>query len=236
MEMAGASVVKTAEVLRAIEKTTKPAVENKFAKLEDIPDIIAGRVAAIIVNYDNDSLGRVSDSKAEQKKVRVKYLGHYAEVLEIPVYYLYKGEIEGIKKNLYLHPQAQTLKAAGAFQDSIRDLAAGLKRSRISQVVLGGVDEGQVVADAAMVLKKSGLEVHLMEDVYLETEGAPGPGKLDRLYHSGIVPSSFKIFVYDATEGIQSVLPKRWREMFREKLDKKEILWVDELPFVRDSQ
>jgi hypothetical protein len=42
--------------------------------------------------------------------------------------------------------------------------------------------------------------------------------------------------VAPSLEGIQAVLKKRWRKMFRAKFAKKEILWVDDLPFVRDSQ
>lgn len=190
----------------------------------------------MIVNYDDESLERISDPKKESKMVRMKYLNHYAEVLEIPVYYLYSGSVEQIKKDMHLSPQVNFLKVDRSFPESAKDLASSLKNKKISQAVVGGVDEDGVVPALASVLNKSGLEVHLMEDAYFKSGRTSNQGELDRLYHSGIVPSSFKMFMYDADEGIQSILKPRWREMFRDKLDKKEIIWVDELPFVKDSQ
>ncbi len=236
MQMAGANIVKTAEVIRAIENSDKPATENKFEKMKDIPDIDVDKVAAVIVNYDDESLEKVSDPKKEQKKVRIKYLNHYAEVLEIPVYYLYDGSVEQIKRDMHLSLQVEFVKAENSYQKSIQELAASLKKKKISQAVIGGIDEDKSVQSSAAILVKRGLEVHLMEDVYFENGGAEDGGELDNLYHSGVVPSSFKMFIYDAAEGIQSVLKKRWQEMFRAKHDKKEIVWVDELPFVKDSQ
>jgi len=236
MQMAGANIVKTAEVIRAIENSDKPAIENKFKKLNDIPDIDVDKVAAVIVNYDDESLETVSDAKKEQKRERIKYLNHYAEVLEIPVFYLYIGSVEQIKKDMHFPTQVEFRKAENSYPKSMQELAASLKNKKISQAVIGGIDEDKSVQHSAAILIKKGLEVHLMEDVYFKNEGAADQAELDNLYRSGVVPSSFKMFIYDAAEGIQSVLKKRWQEMFKAKHDKKEILWVDELPFVKDSQ
>ena len=236
MQLAGANIVKTAEVIGAFENSGQPNIENKFKKMRIVPDLDADKVAVMIVNYDDESLERISDPKKESKMVRMKYLNHYAEVLEIPVYYLYSGSVEQIKKDMHLSPQVSFLKIDRSFPESAKDLASSLKNKKISQAVVGGVDEDGVVLALASVLNKSGLEVHLMEDAYFKSGRTSNQGELDRLYHSGIVPSSFKMFVYDADEGIQSILKPRWREMFRDKLDKKEIIWVDELPFVKDSQ
>ncbi len=236
MQLAGANIVETAEVIRAIENSDKPAIENKFKKMNDIPDIDVNKVAVVIVNYDDESLENVSDTKKEQKKERIKYLNHYAEVLEIPVFYLYDGRVEQVKKDMHLPLQVQFLKADNSYQKSTLELAASLKNKKISQVVIGGIDKDKSVQYSAAILIKKGIEVHLMEDVYFKNGGAADQGELDSLYHSGVVPSSFKMLIYDAAEGIQSVLRKRWQEMFKAKHDKKEIVWVEELSFVRDSQ
>jgi hypothetical protein len=236
MQMAGAEIVKTAEVIRAFENSGQPNVENTFKKMRTVPDLEADKVAIVIVNYDDQSLERSFDPKKEPKMVRMKYLNHYAEVFEIPVYYLYSGSVEHIKKGMHLPPQVNFLKIERSFAESAKDLASSLKNKKISQVVIGGFDEDGVVRDSASTLAMSGLEVHLMEDVYFKKGSPSNQGELDRLYHSGVVPSSFKMFVYDADEGIQAILKPRWREMFRDKLNKKEIIWVDELPFVKDSQ
>jgi nicotinamidase-related amidase len=236
MQMAGARLVKTAEAIWAIENTGIPAIENKFEKAKGLPDIEADKAAILIVNYDDESLAKVSDPKKEQKKTRIKYLNHYAEVLEIPVYYLHDSGVKEIKKDLHLCPQVQFMNNAGSYQKSVEDLARILENRKVLKIVLGGIDEDSVVQGSALALNKSGFEVHLMEDVYFRDGGMTTWTELDGLYHSGIIPSSFKMFIYDATEGIQAVIKKRWREMFRSKLAKKEILWVDELPFVKDSQ
>jgi nicotinamidase-related amidase len=236
MQMAGAKIVKTREVIRAIENSDVPEIENNFRKMKDVPDIDVDKIAVVIINYEDESLEKVSDPKKEQKKERIKYLNHYAEVLAIPVYYLYNGSIEKVKKNMYLPSQVQFLKADRSYQKSCEELAASLGDKKISQAAIGGVDENGVVRDSASILKRNGLEVHLMEDVYFKNGGTEDHRALDRLYHSGVVPSSFKILIYDAAEGIQSVLKKRQQEMFKAKLDKKEIVWVEELSFVKDSQ
>lgn len=236
MQMTGVHFVKTSEAIRAIENSDIPAGKNEFEKLTYIPDIEADRVAAVIVNYDDDSLENVSDPKKEQKKIRIKYLNHYAEVLEIPVYYLHDGTVDEIKKNMPLPSQVHFLEVAGTYQSSIKELATVLQKERISQAVLGGIEEGKAVEDTVLVLSQHGFQVHLMEDAYFKNGGTTERGTFDSLYLSGAIPSSFKMFIYDATDGIQAVLKKRWREMFRAKLVKKEIIWVDELPYVKDSQ
>jgi nicotinamidase-related amidase len=236
MQMTGVRIIKTAEAIRAIENSGIPAEENGFEKLTYIPDIDADKVAAVIINYDDESLERVSDPKKEQKKIRLVNLNHYAEVLEIPVYYLHDGRVDDIKKDMPLPSQVGFLEVTGDFQSSLEKLAAILQKGRISQVVLGGIEEDKAVEGAVPVLSRHGLQVHVMEDAVFKNGGTTEPGGFDGLYRSGAIPSSFKMFIYDATEGIQAVLKKRWREMFRAKLAKKEITWVDELPFVKDSQ
>ena len=124
MQLAGANIVETAEVIRAIENSDKPAIENKFKKMNDIPDIDVNKVAVVIVNYDDESLENVSDTKKEQKKERIKYLNHYAEVLEIPVFYLYDGRVEQVKKDMHLPLQVQFLKADNSYQKLTLELAA----------------------------------------------------------------------------------------------------------------
>ena len=236
MQMAGVHIVKTAEAIRAIENSDIPAEENEFEKLTYIPDIDADRVAVIIINYDDESLARVSDPKKEQKKIRIANLNHYAEVLEIPVYYLYDGRVDEIKKNMHLPSQVHFLEAAGTYQGSIQELAVILQKEKISQAVLGGIEEDKAVEGAVPVLRRHGFQVHLMEDATFKDGGTTDRAGFDTFYRSGAIPCSFKMFIYDATDGIQAVLKKRWRDMFRAKLAKKEIIWVDELPFVKDSQ
>jgi nicotinamidase-related amidase len=236
MQMAGVHIVQTAEAIRAIENSSTPAVKNTWERRPDTPDIEADTVAAVIVNYDDESLEKVSDPKKAQKKVRMANLNHYAEVLEIPVYYLWNGPVEEIKKDMYLPLQARFLQAPDGYRSAVQALAAILQKEKISQVVLGGIEEDQAVTVAASVLTESGFQVHLMEDVVFKDGGTMEPDAFAGFYLSGAIPSSFKMFIYDATEGIQAVIKKRWREMFKVKLAKKEITWVDELPFVKDSQ
>jgi len=236
MQMAGVRIVKTAEAIRAIENSGIPVGAAGFEKRTPLPDIEAGRVAAVIINYDDKSLERAADPKKEQKKIRIGQLNHYAEVLEIPVYYLHAGRVDGLKKAMHLPPQVHFLEAAVSYPEPIKKLAVVLRGAKVSQVALGGIEENTIVEGAVSLLVESGLQVHVMEDVVLEDGGTAEEGAFDNLYRAGAVPCSFKMFIYDATEGIQAVIKKRWREMFRAKLAKKEILWVDELPFVRDSQ
>ena len=236
MQMAGVRIVKTAEAIRAIENSGIPVGAAGFEKRTPLPDIEAGRVAAVIINYDDKSLERAADPKKEQKKIRIGQLNHYAEVLEIPVYYLHAGRVDGLKKAMHLPPQVHFLEAAVSYPEPIKKLAVVLRDAKVSQVVLGGIEENTIVEGAVSLLVESGLQVHVMEDVVLEDGGTAEEGAFDNLYRAGAVPCSFKMFIYDATEGIQAVIKKRWREMFRAKLAKKEILWVDELPFVKDSQ
>ncbi len=236
MQLTGVHIVKTAEAIRAIENSDIPAGKNEFEKPTYIPDINADRVAAVIINYDDESLEKASDPKREQKKIRIANLNQYAEVLEIPVYYLHDGRVDEIKKNMYLPSQVHFLEVAGAYQSSIQELADILQKEKISQAVLGGIEEDRVVEGAVLALSRHGFQVHLMEDATFKDGGTTDQAGFDTFYRSGAIPSSFKMFIYDATDGIQAVLKKRWRDMFREKLAKKEIIWVDELPFVKDSQ
>ncbi|MBP1766186.1 MAG: hypothetical protein H6P98_301, partial [Candidatus Aminicenantes bacterium] len=152
MQMAGVRIVKTAEAIRAIENSGIPVGAAGFEKRTPLPDIEAGRVAAVIINYDDKSLERAADPKKEQKKIRIGQLNHYAEVLEIPVYYLHAGRVDGLKKAMHLPPQVHFLEAAVSYPEPIKKLAVVLRGAKVSQVALGGIEENTIVEGAVSLL------------------------------------------------------------------------------------
>jgi len=137
---------------------------------------------------------------------------------------------------LHLPTQAHFLEAAVSYPEPIKKLAVVFRDAKVSQVVLGGIEENTIVKGPSRSLLRTDSRFTSWKTSSSRDGGTAEEGAFDNLYRAGAVPCSFKMFIYDATEGIQAVIKKRWREMFRAKLAKKEIIWVDELPFVKDSQ
>lgn len=237
MEMIGAGVVKTEAVVQAVETGGKLEINNSFRPVKFIPDIDYRKEALVIVNFDDQSYSAVDDPKKEPaKRKRIQYTTHLADVFNIPVYFLYDGSITDVSGQLYIPPELQFIQADFKGQKALKALEQALRSRGITQVILGGVDEGRKLFELAKKLQSDRFEVYLMEDAVL-ADGGPDQAELDRLYRQGVIPSSLKIFMYDTTETVKfSDWPAGWRETYFGKIDKGEIYYIDALEWVKDAQ
>ncbi|MCX7746424.1 MAG: cysteine hydrolase [Clostridia bacterium] len=236
MDKAGAAIVTTSDIVSAIEKGKKIPKEYGIAGMGTIPDIKAASEAIVIVNFDDESLALLDDPKKEAKIQRIQYLTHIAECMDLPIYFVYDGSIEKTKELLYIPKHLQWVKIKNILDKNLLESIQSLKSKNVEQIVFGGIDEKDQVIRASQIGKLFGFEVHLMEDAYFK-EGGTVQQKLDNLYRIGVIPSSVKMVFYDTTGSISPEdVPREWVERVEQKLINGDIPFVEDLPFVIDTQ
>ncbi|MCX7749504.1 MAG: isochorismatase family protein [Clostridia bacterium] len=236
MEMSGAGISLTKDLMNAVEKGVALPKAQNIHTYKTIPDLERSKEAIFVVNFDDESLQSVTDPKKDAKIMRIQYLTHYADIMQLPIYFLYDGSMENTKKMLFIPPTAQFLKTDKTLFCTSRKVLADLKSKNINQIVMGGIDENEQVVSAAQILKSIQLEVYLMEDAYFKN-GGTDYSILNKMYKRHIIPSSLKMFFYDSTESASiDDIPMDMVERYFAKLDSGAISYIESLPFVRDSQ
>ncbi|MCX7746041.1 MAG: cysteine hydrolase [Clostridia bacterium] len=234
MEMIGAKIVKTSDTVNAFENGHALSTEKQVRPLERNPDVNPSKLIYLVMNVDDGSLASLDDPKKEAKMARIRYLTQYADIFNIPTYFIYDDSIEFLKKELYIPSEVQFIKAVYSFKKTLNDLCTSLKKND-NQVALAGIDENDLVIDSALQLARRGLEVHLMEDAFFHAGGTDSK-ELFELYRKRVIPSSFKMIFYDHHEtSALEEWPKEWADLYLYKIDiTKEIGWVETLPFITD--
>ncbi|MCX7749499.1 MAG: isochorismatase family protein [Clostridia bacterium] len=234
MELAGARLVKTEDVVKSVEGFGKLDYYKNPGKDKNYIDMVASKEAIVVANFDDESFEAVNDPKKDAKLLRIQHLSQYAEILDMPAYFIYDGSIEKVKPYLNNASQVHFIKAEKSIQKSLKDVMKSLKEQNITQVAVGGIDEKNITFDAAKAFENNRFDVHFLEDSVFETGGVQDKD-LNSLYRHQVIPSSLKIFFYDTTEHITTV-PAAWLDRMIPKYEQGLVVWVDLLPFVKDSQ
>lgn len=92
------------------------------------------------------------------------------------------------------------------------EIHARLKELKVKQIVLAGCETDVCVLQSALGLLEMGYQVFLLEDIVFTNESHPEPA-LKRMYQAGVIPSTYKTFFYELTQGVdREAFPAGWKE------------------------
>lgn len=92
------------------------------------------------------------------------------------------------------------------------EIRSKLEELKIKQIVLAGCETDVCVLQSALGLLEMGYQVFLLEDSVFTNESHPEPA-LKRMYQAGVIPSTYKTFFYELTQGVdKNALPAAWKE------------------------
>ncbi|MBN1224615.1 MAG: isochorismatase family protein [Candidatus Aminicenantes bacterium] len=92
------------------------------------------------------------------------------------------------------------------------EIRSKLEELSLKQIVLAGCETDVCVLQSALGLLELGYQVFLLEDSVFTNESHPEPA-LKRMYQAGVIPSSYKTFFYEITQGVdREALPEAWKE------------------------